>query len=81
MSGRDVSAAKYAVAITPSDTVGATFAEPRGIYVGVAGDVTMILPGKSGGVLFKNMAAGEHPFAPIQVLATGTTATDILALY
>jgi hypothetical protein len=79
MSGRDISAAKYAVAITPSDVT--VIPEPRGIYVGVAGDVAMVLPGKTGAVTFRAMTNGEHPFAPIQIMATGTTATDILALY
>lgn len=55
MSGRDISAADYAVAITPSDSAAIPY--PRGIYVGV--------------LLIR----------PVQVLATGTTATDILALY
>lgn len=81
MSGRDISAADYAVAITPSDTAGDVFPFPRGIYVGVAGDVTMIMKGKAGSVLFKNMTTGEHALRPVQIMATGTTATDILALY
>lgn len=80
MSGRDVSGAKYAVAVTPSDST--VFAEPRGIYVGVSGDVAMVFPGKAGAVTFKSLVQGsEHALCPVQIYATGTTATDMLLLY
>jgi len=79
MSGRDISAADYAVAVTPSDST--VFEYPRGIYVGVSGDVTVVLRGKVGAVTFKAVPAGILPVRPVQIMATGTTATDILLLY
>ncbi|MCC6941065.1 MAG: hypothetical protein IT551_05580 [Novosphingobium sp.] len=79
MSGRDISAADYAVAITPSDVTVLPY--PRGLYVGVSGDVAVVMKGKSGAVVFKGAPVGILPIRPAQVLATGTTATDILALY
>jgi hypothetical protein len=79
MSGRDISAADYAVAVTPSDSE--TIPYPRAIYVGVAGDVAVTMKGKTGSVVFKSAPVGILPIRPVQILATGTTATDILALY
>ena len=79
MSGRDVSAADYAVAVTPSDST--VFQYPRSLYVGVSGDVAVVMRGKAGAVTFKAVPAGVLPIRPVQVLATGTTATDMLLLY
>jgi hypothetical protein len=67
------------VAVAPSDTV--SFTEvPRAIYVGVTGDVTMV-DSVGNTVLFKAMPVGEHAEQPSQIKATGTTATNIVALY
>lgn len=66
--------------VTPSDTVDLG-AVTRGLYVGVAGDVAVIM--KDGGaVTFSGLAAGvAHPLRVSRVKATGTTATGIVALY
>jgi hypothetical protein len=66
-------------AISPSN-----FAElpvrPRAIYVGIAGDIAMTsLMGTT--VIFRNAAVGYHPLRPVKILATGTTAGDIIGLY
>ena len=66
-------------AVTPSDTVDFTNGQCRALYVGVSGDVTMILDGST--VLFKAMAVGWHWVRPTRIKATGTTATTILACY
>lgn len=77
-----------ALAVVASNTV-ALLAAPtgnptqytRGLYVGVTGDVTVITR-KAQTVLFKAVPAGT--ILPIQVThvkATGTTATDMVALY
>lgn len=53
-----------------------------GIFVGVAGHVKVDMYGEGVGIVFKNVANGT--FLPIQVkrvYATGTTATDMIALY
>ena len=68
--------------ITPAD---ADLSRPaRALYVGVAGDVE-IIPLKGDGsttVLFKNVPAGkELAIGCLQVRATNTTATNIVAYY
>lgn len=66
-------------AITPSDT--ADLDVPiAGIYVGGAGDVTAIMRDGTAGV-FKAATVGLIlPIAPRRINATGTTATNLLAL-
>lgn len=66
-------------AITPNDA--ADLSEvARAIYVGTAGDITVILASDSE-LEFKNVSSGT--ILPIQTKAvktTGTTATDIIGL-
>jgi hypothetical protein len=70
-----------AATVTPSDTVDLTASPSHGLYVGVAGDVKAILSDGSN-VVFKALSAGiVYPFSVSRVYATGTTATNILALY
>lgn len=80
----DPSASK-AVSVTPAD--GADLTSQSGIngtkylYVGVSGDVSAVTV--SGDVVtFKALAAGVfHPISVRRIKSTGTTATDILAVY
>jgi hypothetical protein len=81
-----------AVEITASDTIDLTTKlNSSALFIGSGGDVTVILggiPGASGGfpassqaVTFKNLSNGC--FLPVivdYVLATGTTAADIVAV-
>ena len=70
--------AQEAFAITPSDTTELGY---RGIYVGSAGNINVLPFSGSIPVLFKNVLAGT--ILPIQVkkvLATNTTATDLIGL-
>lgn len=69
-----------AVAYTPSDTQ-ARFTPTRGLYVGTAGDVTIkTLRGSI--VTLKNLAAGViHPISCVHVMATGTTALDVVLVF
>lgn len=72
-----------AAACTPSDTVSAaTNLNSSILYVGVVGDVSVIMAGKrSGAITFKNVPGGS--FLPVTVdfvLATNTTATEIIAV-
>lgn len=75
------SPARSAFAITPND--GADVANvTRGLYVGVSGDVSIILAGDSAAVTFVGLAAGViHPIRAKRVRATGTTATSIVGVY
>jgi hypothetical protein len=66
-------------AISPSDS--ADLAQiPKAIYVGVTGDITMKLKNDSASVLFKAVPVGVLPVRPVRIYATGTTATNIVAL-
>ena len=81
-----------AVSITASDTINnTTKLKASVLFIGSGGDVTVIIAGargSSGGfptsgraVTFKNLSSGC--FLPVMVdyvLATGTTAADIIAL-
>lgn len=53
----------------------------RGLYVGTGGDVTAVLEQGSTAVLFKAVPTGAIlPICATRVKATGTTATDLVAL-
>lgn len=58
-----------------------TFAVPKGIYVGVSGDIVGRLDGDTADRTFKAVPVGVWPLRFKLIKATGTTATDILALY
>lgn len=66
-----------AVAVTKSDST--VLPQTRGLYVGVSGDVAVTMHG-GGTATFKAAPVGILQVAVTQVLSTGTTATDILAL-
>lgn len=72
--------AKGAAAITPSDTTDLTTVT-RGLYVGVSGNVKVDMADGTT-VTFTGLASGIiHPISAVRVYATGTTATNILAVY
>lgn len=73
-----VGPARNAAVVTPSDTVDLTFVS-RGIYVGVAGNLAVIMSG--GQNLVIPVPAGLNPLAVSRVLSTGTTATGIVAVW
>lgn len=69
-----------AVPITPTNN---TLIGPfSGLFIGVSGDVTVIMRNDDGStpVLFKAVPVGILPIAVQGVNATGTTATNILGL-
>lgn len=73
-----------ATTIVPSDTTDLADV-PKGVYVGTGGDITMIgvgAPAAAPGVVWKNVPSGALiPFRPRRILATGTTAADMLAVH
>lgn len=72
--------AAEAVVITPTD--GVDLARPaRSLYVGTTGNITLIPEGGIAAVLFTAVPVGFFPVRVKQVLATGTTASTIVALY
>jgi len=68
-------------AITPNDSTDLPLGICRAIYVGVGGDISIDdLSGET--VVFKNAISGSViPVQTARVNATGTTATDLIALY
>jgi hypothetical protein len=70
-----------AAAITPSDTTDLT-QFTRFLYVGGTGDVTVNMAGTGATILFKAIPVGTVlPIRVSRVLATGTTATNLVALW
>ena len=68
-----------AVAVTPNDST--VFNATRGLYIGGAGNVAVVMHDGST-VTFNALAVGViHLISVKQVKATGTTATNIVALY
>jgi len=66
--------------VVPSDTVDLV-QNSRGLFVGVAGDVAVILIGETTATTFKNIPSGHIlPFCVKRVMATNTTATYMVAL-
>lgn len=75
----DTAPARNAVAVTPADV--GTIPATRGLYVGVSGDVKVVMSSLET-VTFVGLAAGVvHPLSVVRVFNTGTTATNIVALY
>lgn len=72
--------AKGAYALTPSDNQDIGMGICRSLYVGVTGDITLDTE-ESNAVLFKAVPVGILPVRVKRVRATGTTATNIVALY
>lgn len=52
----------------------------RGLYIGATGNINVVMADGMT-VLFTNVPVGVMPIQVIQVLATSTTATGIVALY
>jgi hypothetical protein len=71
--------AQFAAAITPSDSV--NFATPtRAIYVGsAAGNIVAIINDTA--ITFKLVPIGVLPIQATRVNSTGTTSTDLVALW
>jgi hypothetical protein len=69
--------------VTPGDAIDMPGGAARGLYIGTAGDLAAIMGGNDDltSVIFKNLAVGLYPFVVRRVLATGTTASNIVAVY
>jgi hypothetical protein len=86
--------ARRAIAVTPSDTLDVTNAGgdnapcyAKALYVGVTGNLSVVTAsdnsnsGAGTAVLFQNVPVGWFPVQVRRVMATGTTASDIVGLY
>jgi hypothetical protein len=79
-SGLD-SPAYNAEAVTPSDSVNLAKTS-RGVYVGVAGDISVEMAGTGTAIVFTGVLAGSIlPIRITRVNSTGTTATNMTSLY
>jgi hypothetical protein len=65
-------------AVTPSDT---TVVACQALYVGTAGTVSLIAEGDTVAVPWIVPAGGYVLMATTKIMATGTTATDIVAIF
>lgn len=65
-------------AVTPSDSTDLTYL-PRALWVGGSGDLTVV--SVAGDTATFSSASGWMPIRPARVLATGTTATTIVAVW
>ena len=73
--------ATRAVAVTPHDA-NALADIPKALFVGTGGTIVARGANGTGDATWKNVPSGSLlPFRAQYVRATGTTATDILALY
>jgi hypothetical protein len=83
MAGRnykDLSGAWGAVVLDVSATDAVLPAACRGIYIGVAGDVTVDLPDATG-ITFENVPVGVLPVQATRVYTGTTTALSLIALF
>lgn len=70
---------KFAEAVSPSDTV--DLASPaRSLYVGATGSLSVVMYGDEATVTFAAVPVGIFPIQVTRVNATGTTASNIVAL-
>ena len=77
---QDTSPAEKAIAVVPSDTAPLAIAA-RALYIGMGGNLSVTLIGQAGTITFVGVLAGTIlPIAARSVLATGTTASSIVAL-
>ena len=65
--------------VVPSDSVDFVKGAARGLYVGVSGNVTLVAPHNTV-QLFSNVPVGFMPVQCTRVNATGTSATNMVAL-
>ena len=69
-----------AAAVVPNDAADlATLS--RALYVGTTGDITVTMAGGEANVLIKAAPVGILPLRVSRVWATGTTATNLVALW
>ena len=74
------SPAHHADAIVPDDQTDMAFTS-RALFVGQGGDLTVHMVGKTEPITFRNLPVCLLPIRVDRVLATGTTVTDIVALW
>ena len=83
--GQEIFQFNSAIAVTPDDARNLNAQNINGnyavLYIGTTGDLNVILPGSTNAVLFKSVAVGWFPGQVVQVKATSTTASNIVACF
>lgn len=77
----DIGSGTGLVAVVPNDGVDLARGASKGLYIGVAGNVAVVTTGGDSATLTALTIGIIHPISVKRVLATGTTATNILAVY
>lgn len=78
---RGLGPGRFHFAITPSDTAELPHVT-RSVYVGVGGNLCLILAGNNTALVYQNVPAGSWlPLQVRQVKATDTTATGLIGVY
>lgn len=72
---------RQAKAITPNDSTDIDPKPCRAVYIGGAGNISLIPEGGSEAVTFAVIAGQVLPVRAKRIMATNTTATGIVALY
>jgi hypothetical protein len=73
---------KAAFAVTPNDSANLPHGECRGIYVGGAGNIVLRTNRDAAAVTLIAVPVGTVlRLSAVQILATSTTATNLVALY
>lgn len=72
---------RAAAAVTPNDSADLPGGPCKGLYIGVAGNVTVDMDNGGSSILFTAAPVGVLPIVARRVRATGTAATGIVALY
>lgn len=83
-AGKSNAPSRRAAAVTPSDSVDlAVYAKQ--LYIGTTGNITVVPAGDTSasgtGVLFSTVPVGWFPVQVRRVNSTGTTASNIVAVY
>lgn len=77
----DFSPSRNGVAVTPSDTQNLAGGACRALYIGTTGNVSAVFPDGTQ-VTFNSIAAGVVlPIQALRINNSGTTASNIVALY
>lgn len=71
--------ARGATAVTPGDTTNIPVC--RALYIGTGGNLAVRMAQEGETITFLNVSAGIFPIQVDRVLSTGTTASNIIALY
>ena len=74
-----INGAAEATAVVPADADLEQFT--RALYVGVSGDVTVVMAGKRNTITFVGVGAGSILPVRVAQVTSATTASSILALY